>query len=272
MLSKKRYLPLACTLLLVVTAPAQERSIETCSSGEPTTDKGLPDKDADGVADAVDNCLSEANPTQRDSNGDNIGNACDADLNNDNIVNVVDLSLLRAAFFEEDDNADADLDGDGNVALSDLAIMRHVFFLPPGPVGPCIEDPTACSGPVHFEASDQSNSPASSLFVIRTMNPGSIYHARRLISGVSECNRAVAGYTFLGTEPWNPDWGFHISGEIYFHGDSLNAPVGCNRTAGFVEANLGSWCNIDTRATQCQFWCPWASGLTRIVPVAADRQ
>lgn len=275
MLTKKRYLPLACALLFALTTTAQERSIETCAEGEPTTDKGLPDKDADGIADAVDNCLEEANTTQRDSNGDNIGNACDGDLNNDNIVNVVDLAQLRAEFFEDDADPDADLDGDGSVALSDLAIMRRLFFLPPGPVGPCIEDPAACSGPVHFEASDQGTSPTPSLFVIRTMDPGSIYHAQRLIDGSSQCNTAVAGYTFLGTEPWNPDWGFHVTGEIYFHGDSLNAPVGCNRTAGFVEANLGTWCNIDTRAadtqTQCQFWCPWSSALTRIVPAAADR-
>ncbi len=33
-------------------APA--RAIETCSAGEPTTDRGLPDRDADGIADAID--------------------------------------------------------------------------------------------------------------------------------------------------------------------------------------------------------------------------
>ncbi|MFK8016523.1 MAG: dockerin type I repeat-containing protein [Gammaproteobacteria bacterium] len=263
-------LAIACALLFVATASAQNRAIETCANGEPTTDKGLPDEDADGIADAIDNCLEVPNTTQRDSNDDGVGNICDGDLNNDNIVNISDLSLLRAQFFTDEASPDADLDGDGAVALSDLAVMRGLFFKPPGPVGPCLRDPSLCSGPRHFEASDQITQGGANLFVIRTMDPASIYHARRLIEGASQCNPAVAGYTFLGTQPWNPDWGFHVSGEIYFHGDSVNAPVGCNRSASFVEANLGSWCNIDSRATACQFWCPWTSALTRDLPVTSN--
>lgn len=268
--NKKNGLALLGALLIVTHTAAQERSIETCTNGEPTTDRGLPDADADGIADAIDNCLEIANTTQRDTNGDGFGNICDADLNNDNIVNIADLSLLRANFFKDTPTPDADLDGDGSVALSDLAIIRGLFFEPPGPVGPCLANPALCSGPKHFEARDQAGNAATNLFVIRTTDPASIYHARRLIDGASQCNPAVAGYTFLGTEPWNPAWGFHIRGEIYFHGDSVNAPVGCNRSASFVQANLSMWCNIDSRATACQFWCPWSSALTRDVPVASD--
>lgn len=244
---------------------AQERAIETCSNGEPTTGRGLPDEDADGVADAVDNCLDRPNADQRDADNDRIGNACDADFNNDNVVNFLDLSQLRAQFFTDDADPEIDLDGDGQVALSDLGILRQMFFQPPGPVGACLQDESLCSGPRDFEVTDDTRAGAGSIYVIRTSDPASIYHAQRLLDGVSTCNSVIAGYTFLGSKPWNPNWGFHVTGDIYFHGDSTNASVGCNRTATYVEANLATWCGIDTRAAACQFWCPWTSGLTRLV-------
>lgn len=89
------------------------------------------DADGDCVVDAADNCVFIANRDQRDTNGDNFGNACDADLDNDCIVNVADLGLLRLQFFSAD--ADADLNGDGVVNVADLGIMRALFFEPPGP-------------------------------------------------------------------------------------------------------------------------------------------
>ncbi|MEO1573497.1 MAG: hypothetical protein AAFU65_00895 [Pseudomonadota bacterium] len=94
---------------------------------------GAPDADGDGVADALDNCLTLANADQRDTNGDGYGNLCDADLNNDNTTNVVDLGLFRQVFFTGD--PDADFNGDGAVNVVDLGRMRQLFFLPPGPSG-----------------------------------------------------------------------------------------------------------------------------------------
>lgn len=275
-----RCLAISCTVLGVSAMaqdnaePAPTRAIETCANGEPTTSRGLPDGDADGVADALDNCRDVPNAAQRDTDGDGFGNLCDADINGDNVVNVVDLSVLRSQFLKDDPNPHADLDGDGIVSVTDLAILRLSFFAPPGPTGACNDTPELCEGPLHFEASDDQDAPTGNLFVIRATDPASIYHGRRLLSGASECNPAIAGYTFLGTKPWNPDWGFHISGEIFFHGNSLNAPVGCNRSASFIESNLGMWCNIDTSPTDpaCQFWCPWSSGLTREVTVASERE
>jgi hypothetical protein len=41
------------------------------------------DGDSDGVADAIDNCPSDYNPTQTDTDGDGLGNVCDDDDDND---------------------------------------------------------------------------------------------------------------------------------------------------------------------------------------------
>ncbi|MEL7448548.1 MAG: M4 family metallopeptidase [Pseudomonadota bacterium] len=90
-----------------------------------------PDSDGDGVSDAADNCTLVANPDQRDSNGDGIGNVCDADLNGDCAVNFLDLGEMKSVFFTPD--ADADLDGDGAVNFQDLASLKALFFAPPGP-------------------------------------------------------------------------------------------------------------------------------------------
>jgi hypothetical protein len=100
------------------------------------------DGDADGIADAFDNCTEVPNGpaipdaggnVQRDTNGDGFGNICDADLNNDGVVNFGDLGLMKSVFFSTD--PDADLNGDGLVNFGDLGIMKSLFFGPPGPSG-----------------------------------------------------------------------------------------------------------------------------------------
>lgn len=99
----------------------------------------MTDADADGVADDLDNCTLIANPSQLDTNGDNIGNACDADIAvpNDCSVNFLDLTDMRAAFFTNPAspnwNPDADFDGSNQVNFGDLQLMRDQFFLQPGP-------------------------------------------------------------------------------------------------------------------------------------------
>ena len=90
-----------------------------------------PDADADGVPDTTDNCVLVSNPDQRDTNGDNFGNLCDADLNDDCSVNFPDLNLFKSVFFGND--PDADLDGDGTVNFADLELVKQQFFGSPGP-------------------------------------------------------------------------------------------------------------------------------------------
>ncbi len=89
------------------------------------------DGDADGVADASDNCTEVNNPDQQDSNNDGFGNACDADLNGDCTINFLDLSAMKAVFFSND--PDANLNGDDTVNFLDLSLMKARFFQAPGP-------------------------------------------------------------------------------------------------------------------------------------------
>ena len=93
--------------------------------------RGFLDTDFDGVDYSLDNCRAVANPDQRDTDSDGIGNLCDADLNNDCIVNAVDLGLFRLRFFSNDPTAD--FNGDGVVNAIDLGQLRLAFFGAPGP-------------------------------------------------------------------------------------------------------------------------------------------
>lgn len=94
------------------------------------------DNDLDGIDDAVDNCMLLDNADQRDSDGDGIGNRCDADvaLPNDCVVNFVDLAVYKANFFRLGD-LDTDNNGDGVTNFADLNVLRSAFFNRPGPSG-----------------------------------------------------------------------------------------------------------------------------------------
>ncbi len=93
------------------------------------------DADNDGIANPIDNCPLRANADQRETDGDGIGNACDADLTNDCTVNFADLAAFKAVFFPGPYDENADFDGDGFVNFGDLALLKESFFngASPGP-------------------------------------------------------------------------------------------------------------------------------------------
>jgi hypothetical protein len=101
----------------------------------------LPDTDGDGVPDEWDNCSTEPNASQLDTNLDGFGNRCDPDLNNDGTIAAPDFSLFRTAFglgTVPPASPDADFNGDGIVGAPDFNILRALFGGPPGPSGlPC---------------------------------------------------------------------------------------------------------------------------------------
>ena len=114
---------------------------EGCSSvAEILSDAGKDgsgeDEDGDGVKDSVDNCPDIANPSQTDTDGDRIGDACDLDDDNDGLLDTEDdapLDALQPAnrvdtdldlivnesdncpFIANSDQADFDSDGTGDV-------------------------------------------------------------------------------------------------------------------------------------------------------------
>lgn len=93
------------------------------------------DEDLDGVGDACDDCTHVANADQRDTDADGFGNACDADFDQNGIVNFGDLAKLKRAFFTTGPDLVADLDGNGTVNFADLARLKQSLFQAPGPSG-----------------------------------------------------------------------------------------------------------------------------------------
>jgi len=118
------------------------------------------ERDSDGIADAQDNCVAQANADQRDTDGDGFGNLCDPDFDNNGVVNAADLGMLKSLFFKDisdpEFDADVDLNGDDVINATDLGILKARFFLPPGPAG---QGGSVLGGTTHFVVSDQLDTP-----------------------------------------------------------------------------------------------------------------
>jgi hypothetical protein len=104
------------------------------------------DADGDGVSDDRDNCLTIANPDQRDTQRDGYGNACDADLDDNGVVGLSDFALLSVIYGsrvgDPDYSPHADLNGDDAIGLLDFATLGRSYGKAPGPSG------LACVGTV----------------------------------------------------------------------------------------------------------------------------
>jgi len=97
--------------------------------------------DGDGLEDYFDNCYLVSNPSQKDTDHDGCGNACDADYNNDGVVNGSDTSIFISSFlhptFVGDPlfNPATDMNCDGVTNNTDLSFFIPYFLTTPSVSG-----------------------------------------------------------------------------------------------------------------------------------------
>ena len=106
------------------------------------------DSDSDGIDDDLDNCINVANGplipdvggfSQRDTDGDNLGNMCDCDFNQGNFCGGPDFTLFIGCFNAPtggDPTCEAaDMNGDNFVGGPDFTLFIGGFNSQPGPSG-----------------------------------------------------------------------------------------------------------------------------------------
>ncbi len=105
--------------------------------GQPSVCNVGPDLDNDGLADVVDNCTVEPNPSQLDTDGDGFGNPCDCDFDNDGFCSIADFNVFLEDFITQvPSSRGTDMDEDGFVGISDFGKFLTGFQnSTPGPAG-----------------------------------------------------------------------------------------------------------------------------------------
>jgi hypothetical protein len=97
------------------------------------------DRDADGMGDVCDDCLTSYDPAQMDADGDGFGNACDLDLDQDQFVTQNDLAIvLRHTGTQLGDpgfDARCDWNDDGRIDATDASAAATWIGYAPGPSG-----------------------------------------------------------------------------------------------------------------------------------------
>ena len=98
----------------------------------------LPDQDLDGVGDPEDNCLTVANPDQRDTNLDGLRKPLRRRFRRRRHRGRLAISsLFKQAYLKAQGDpgydADIDLDGDGGVSSTDFALFRSMYLASRGP-------------------------------------------------------------------------------------------------------------------------------------------
>lgn len=84
------------------------------------------DNDGDFVLDEEDNCVSTSNPSQRDTDGDLLGDACDTDKDNDGVLNRDDNCPVDINPDTQNDDADGDTVGDSCDACAATSLATPV--------------------------------------------------------------------------------------------------------------------------------------------------
>jgi len=96
-----------------IDAEAREQILDAAKAsicGAPVPSEG--DNDGDAVADVDDNCPSDSNPSQRNTDADSFGDACDTDKDDDTVLNGDDNCPIVVNAGGQADDADADTVGD----------------------------------------------------------------------------------------------------------------------------------------------------------------
>jgi len=98
---------------------------------------GGPDTDLDGVEDAFDNCVDDANPEQKDLDHDACGDRCDCDYDNNGACTPADFNTFAGTYLLGEGspgyNPLADCDCNGAITPADFACFAAGYLTIPCP-------------------------------------------------------------------------------------------------------------------------------------------